>query len=77
MRKHLTNVLGSHMLLVCCRLLQAGLPFWLQTVLNLDGPAIRNANRGDSRESFRRKIGYFRNVRVICANRLKPAIRNF
>ena len=49
----------------------------------LDGPAIRNANRGDSRESIRRKtirrktLSYFHNVRAIRANRLKPEIRTF
>ena len=43
----------------------------------LDGQAIRNENRGDSRESIRRKNPYFHNVRAIRANRLKPAIRNF
>ena len=44
----------------------------------LDGPAIRNADRGDSHESIRRKpLFNFHNVRAIRANRLKPAIRNF
>ena len=49
-------------------------------VPNLDGPAIRNANRGDSGECFARidsqKKNYFHNVRAIGANHLKPAIRN-
>ena len=48
---------------------------------DLDGPAIRNANRGDSRESicanrFAENL-YFHNVPAIRANRLKTAIRNF
>ena len=49
----------------------------------LDGLAIRNANRGDSRESIRdsresiRRKTYFHNVRAIRAIRLKPAIRYF
>ena len=47
-----------------------------------DGPAIRNANQGNSRESIgknqlaEKKI-YFHNVGVIRANRLRPVIRNF
>ena len=54
--------------------------------LDLDSPAINNANRGDSRELIggNRFAGinsqenpYFRNVRAIRANRLKPAIRKF
>ena len=45
--------------------------------LNLDGPAIRNVNRGDWRESTRRKKTCFLTCRAIHANRLKPAIRNF
>ena len=44
--------------------------------LNLDGPAIPNANRGDSRESIRVNSPNFHNVQAIRANRLKPAIRN-
>ena len=48
---------------------------------DLDGAAIRNANRGDSRESIRTNRFaeqlLFRNVRAIRANRLKPAIRKF
>ena len=40
----------------------------------LDGPAIRNANRGDSHESIRRKPQIVHNVRAIRANRLKPAM---
>ena len=49
---------------------------------NLDDPAIRNANQGDSRESIRtnrfaEKPPHFHDVRAIRANRLKPAIRNF
>ena len=44
--------------------------------LLIDGPAIRNANRGDSRESIRRKP-HFHHVPAIRANRLKTAIRNF
>ena len=48
---------------------------------NLDGPVIRNANRGDSRELIRQnrfaERPYFHNFRAIRANRLKPAIRNF
>ena len=48
---------------------------------NLDGPAIRNANRSDSRESIRvnRFTGkpYVHNVRAIRANRLKPTICKF
>ena len=49
-----------------------------QTLRILDGPAIRNANRGDSckihsRESIRRKKNYFHDVRAIRTNRLKPA----
>ena len=49
----------------------------------LDGPAIRNANWGDSRESIRanrfaeKKKKLFHNVQMIRANCLKPAIRNF
>ena len=48
----------------------------------IDGPAIRNANRGDSRKSIRanrlaEKKPYFPSMRAISANRLKPAIRNF
>ena len=46
-----------------------------------DGLAIRNANRGDSRDLIRANRyadkPYFHNVRAIRANRLKPAIRNF
>ena len=48
---------------------------------SLDGPVIRNANRGDLRESMRTnrfaEKPYFHDVRAIRANRLKPAIRNF
>ena len=44
---------------------------------SLDGPAIRNANHGDSRESIRRKIPIFATFEAIRANRFKPAIRNF
>ena len=45
-----------------------------QTVFfTLDGPAIRNANRGDSRAEKKS----FHNLRAIRVNRLKPAIRNF
>ena len=44
---------------------------------SLDGLAIRNANRGDSRESIRRKKNIFHNMRAIRTNRLKPAIRKF
>ena len=48
---------------------------------SLDGPAIRTANRGHSRESIRtnrfaEKKNYFHNVPAIRANRLKTAIRN-
>ena len=43
----------------------------------LDGPAIRNANRGDSRESIHRTINpIFITCELKTANRLKPAIRN-
>ena len=35
----------------------------LQCVRHLDGPAIRNANRSDSRESIRRETPYFHNLR--------------
>ena len=50
--------------------------------LHLDGPAIRDANRGDSREliganRFAEKPYHSQNVRAIRANRLKPSIRNF
>ena len=48
---------------------------------NLDGLAIRNANRGDSHESIRAnrfaEKPYYHDVRAIRASRLKPAIRNF
>ena len=37
--------------------------FRLWSVPNLDGPAIRNANRGDSRESIRRKK---KNIFITC-----------
>ena len=40
-----------------------------------DGPAIRNANQDDSRESIRREKPIFFNVWAIRANRLKPTIR--
>ena len=47
----------------------------------LDGPAIRNANRGDSRELIRTnrfaEKNYFHNVRAICSNRLKTAMHKF
>ena len=50
------------------------------TILCLDGPAIRNANRDDSHESIREhrfaEKPYSHHVRAIRANRLKPAIRN-
>ena len=41
----------------------------------LNGLAIRNVNRGDSRE-FRRKTTIIHHVRAIRANRLTPEIRN-
>ena len=44
---------------------------------SLDGPAIRNANWGDSHESIRTnrfaEKSYFHSVRAIRANRLKPS----
>ena len=44
----------------------------------VDGQAIRNTNRGDSRESIRRKKIYsFITFVAIRANGLKPAIRKF
>ena len=49
-------------------------------LLSLDGPAIRNANPGDSRELIRANRfaeAYFDNVRATCANRIKSASRNF
>ena len=50
----------------------------LSPLKNLDGSAIRNANRGDSRESIHRKKNpsfiTFEAVRAKC---LKPAIRHF
>ena len=51
------------------------------TLWHLDGMAIRNASRGDSREFIRanrfadKKKPYLHNVRAIRANRLKPALR--
>ena len=53
-----------------------------RTHQNLDGPAIRDANRTDSREPNRanrsaEKKNYFHNVRAIRANRIRPVIRNF
>ena len=45
---------------------------------HVDGPAIRNANRGDSREPNSQKNPSFHNARAIrVINRLKTAIRNF
>ena len=54
------------------KVVENGKGFWA-----LDGQAIRNANRGDSRESIRRKTPIFIHLRAIRANCLKPAIRNF
>ena len=45
---------------------------------SLDGPAIRNTNRGDSRESTRRKKNLFHNARAIRANRFRvPELNPF
>ena len=46
----------------------------ISSFLCLDGPAIRNANRDDSRESTRTDQFAEHNVRAIRANRTKPAI---
>ena len=55
--------------------LRKSAPPKLQSNIALDGPAIRNANRGKQIDS--QKIPYFHNVRATRANRLKPAIRNY
>ena len=47
---------------------------WVPKVLNLDGPAILNANCGDSRQSTRGNKTNFHDVR---ASHLKPAIHYF
>ena len=58
----------------------------VEVLQDLDGPTIRKANRGDSHESIRANRfvrihsltkKHFHSVRVICANHLKTAIRNF
>ena len=46
-------------------------------MVNMNGPAIRNANRSARIDSKKKKKPYFHNVRAIRSNRLKFANCNF